>query len=62
MTEGDQSDLLSPSSDLRLAQLLIADLHDDLIGKIARHPNGFRFQIPYRDVLRKMYRDVLRKM
>jgi hypothetical protein len=36
MSDGDQADLLSPVSDLRLVQLLLADLHDDLGGKVAR--------------------------
>lgn len=36
MTDGDQTDLLSPIGELRLVQLLLEDLHDDLAGKIAR--------------------------
>ena len=36
MTDGDQTDLLSPLSDLKLVQLLLADIHDDLAGKVAR--------------------------
>ncbi len=36
MVEDQQSDLLSPISDLQLVRFLLADLHDDLPGKIAR--------------------------
>lgn len=36
MVEDQQSHLLSPVSDLDLVRLLLADLHDDLSGKIAR--------------------------
>ncbi|MDE2380520.1 hypothetical protein [Bradyrhizobium sp.] len=36
MADGDQAELLSPLSDVRLLQLLLADLHDDLAGKVAR--------------------------
>ena len=36
MVEDEQADLLSPVSDLQLVRLLLADLHDDLPGKIAR--------------------------
>lgn len=36
MANGDQGELLSPLTDLRLSQLLLADLHDDLSGKVAR--------------------------
>src|SRR3954447_22245814 len=36
MAEDEQADLLSPLSDLQLVQLLLADLHDDLSGKVAR--------------------------
>jgi hypothetical protein len=37
MPEKEQPDLLSPLSDLRLVQLLLADLHDDLSGKVGRY-------------------------
>ena len=46
MTE-DQPDLLSPIDDLGLVKWLVADLHDDLNGKIAR----FR-QLEHRSVIR----------
>ncbi len=36
MAEEDQHDLLSPISDLGLVRFLLADLHDDLLGKVAR--------------------------
>jgi hypothetical protein len=36
MEEGEQSDLLSPTSELGLVRLLLADLHDDLAGKVGR--------------------------
>jgi hypothetical protein len=36
MVEEDQYDLLSPISDLELVRLLLADMHDDLSGKVAR--------------------------
>jgi hypothetical protein len=36
MAKDEQAELLSPLSDLRLVQLLLADLHDDLSGKVAR--------------------------
>src|ERR1700730_14050610 len=36
MNEDEQADLLSPVADLRLLQMLLADLHDDLYGKVAR--------------------------
>jgi hypothetical protein len=36
VVEDQQSDLLSPVSDLQLVRCLLADLHDDLPGKIAR--------------------------
>jgi hypothetical protein len=36
MPEGDQTDLLSPVSELSLVQLLLADIHDDLAGKVGR--------------------------
>ncbi len=36
MAEEDQFDLLSPIKDLEFVQFLLADLHDDLAGKIAR--------------------------
>jgi hypothetical protein len=36
VVEDEQPDLLSPVSDLQLVRLLLADLHDDLPGKIAR--------------------------
>lgn len=34
--KGEQADLLSPVSDLGLVRHLLADLHDDLLGKVAR--------------------------
>lgn len=36
MIEGDNEELLSPLTDLGLVRLLLADLHDDLGGKVAR--------------------------
>lgn len=36
MSDEDQFDLFSPVKDLRLVQILIADLHDDLQGKLER--------------------------
>jgi hypothetical protein len=36
MSEGEQTDLLSPVSELHLVRLLLADIHDDLAGKVAR--------------------------
>ena len=36
MAEEAQADLLSPIKDLRLVQMLLADLHDDLPDKVAR--------------------------
>lgn len=36
MTDSDQFDLLSPVGDLDLVRFLLADLHDDLRGKVAR--------------------------
>jgi hypothetical protein len=36
MIEDAQADLLSSVSDLHLVRMLLADLHDDLVGKIAR--------------------------
>jgi len=36
MIDEIQTDLFSSISDLEFARLLLADLHDDLIGKIAR--------------------------
>jgi hypothetical protein len=36
MPEGEQTDLLSPVSELSLVQLLLADIHDDLAGKVGR--------------------------
>jgi hypothetical protein len=36
MAEEDQFDLLSPIKELGLVRILLADLHDDLPGKIAR--------------------------
>ncbi|TPL01143.1 MULTISPECIES: hypothetical protein [unclassified Mesorhizobium] len=36
MADKDQSDLLSPVSDLGFARLLLAELHDDLPSKVAR--------------------------
>jgi hypothetical protein len=36
MAQDEQPDLLSPVSDLQLVRLLLADLHDDLLGKITR--------------------------
>lgn len=36
MSEGEQTDLLSSISELHLVRLLLADIHDDLAGKVAR--------------------------
>jgi hypothetical protein len=36
MAEEAQSELLSPIKDLGFVRLLLADLHDDLLGKVAR--------------------------
>jgi hypothetical protein len=36
MSSESESDLFSPISDLGFARLLLADLHDDLAGKVAR--------------------------
>lgn len=36
MSEGEQTDLLSPVSELGLVRLLLADIHDDLAGKVTR--------------------------
>ena len=36
MTESDQADLLSDIGELSLVRFLLADLHDDLKGKVAR--------------------------
>jgi hypothetical protein len=36
MAEEDQFDLLSPIKELGLVRFLLADLHDDLPGKMAR--------------------------
>jgi hypothetical protein len=36
LAEDDQADLLSSLSEVGLVQLLLADLHDDLVGKVSR--------------------------
>ena len=36
MTDDSQADLLSSVTDLGFARILLADLHDDLVGKVAR--------------------------
>jgi hypothetical protein len=36
MIENEQADLLSPVTDLQLVRMLLAELHDDLPGKVAR--------------------------